>query len=100
MTAEDCCNYSVQKVKSSNLHYHFQENPFAIQIKIRKKFIDDQMCSNDHPKRNVIETLEKMLKIMEGKFESKREECELLKKDKIELKAEVTKPVMNFMRQK
>ena len=40
---------------------------------------------------NVIETLEKKLKIMEEKFESKREECELLKKDTIEFKAEVTK---------
>jgi hypothetical protein len=90
MTAEDCCNCIVQKVKSSNLHYLFQENPFAFQIKIHKKFIDDEICNNDYQKTDLSDPLEKKLKIMEEKFESKREECEIVKNETIELKAEVT----------
>ena len=90
MTAEDCCDTIVQKIKSFNLHYQFEENPFSIQIKIRKKFIENKVTKHDL-QTNASEALYEKLRVMEETLENKSEECKTLKEETNHLKAEVVK---------
>ena len=90
MTAEDCCDTIVQKIKSFNLHYQFEENPFSIQIKIRKKFIENKVTKHDL-QTNASEALYEKLRVMEETLENKSEECKTLKEETNHLKAEVIK---------
>ena len=42
MNPSEYCEVIVKKIKESNLHYILNENAFSIEIKIKKKFIDDK----------------------------------------------------------
>ena len=89
---EDCCDIIVKKVKELNLHYHFEETPFGIQIKIRKRFIDDEAPKKGNLKTaHVIENLEMSLKTLKRQFEIKSEECESYRKENNCLKEDMAK---------
>ena len=42
MDPSENCEAIVRNIKHSNLHYILSENPFSLQITIRKKYIDDR----------------------------------------------------------
>ena len=42
MNPSEYCEVIVKKIKESNLHNILNENAFSIQIKIKKKFIDEK----------------------------------------------------------
>ena len=85
MAAENRCNFLVQNIKASNLHYRISENPFSLQIMIRKKFIDDQVpnYNSDH--------LESKIKQLENKLALKTKDCDILKTEAKHLKEELYK---------
>ena len=57
MNPSEYCEQIVRNIKVSNLHYIMKENPFSLQITIRKKFIDNQP------------PLEKLSMVTSGKLE-------------------------------
>ena len=46
MNASECCEKLLQQVKGSNLHYTLSENAFSVEIKIKKRFIDQKPASD------------------------------------------------------
>ena len=79
-----------RRSNSSNLHFQVEENPFAIQIKIRKKFIDNKVSKHDL-QTNDSKTLREKLIMLEETLESKSNECETSKEETNHFKSEVTK---------
>ena len=71
MNPSEYCDKIVRNIKVSNLHYIMKENPFSLQITIRKKFIDNQ-----HP----LEKLSMVNEVTSGKFELELEIDNLKKK--------------------
>ena len=85
MAAENSCNVLVQKLKASNLHYRLSENPFSIQIMIRKRFIDDQI-PNYNNENNAAK-----FKQLEDELAIKATECDKSKSEVKDLKEELAK---------
>ena len=85
MAAEDYCDLLMQKIKASNLHYRVSENPFSLQIMLRKKFIDDQIPSYKS------ENFESKFKQLEDRLAVKTNECEIRQSEAKNLKEELAK---------
>ena len=52
MNPSEYCEDIVKKSKESNLHYILNENAFSIQIKIKKKFIDEKAAAKNKLKES------------------------------------------------
>ena len=74
MNPSENCEIILRSVKNSNLHYILKENPFSVEVTIRKKYVDTQkqpcqnsMDGNEVTKRNFQHEIENLKKDLETK---------------------------------
>ena len=107
MNPTEYCETIVRKIKLANLHYIVNENPFSLQINIRKKFISNQkpleslVVVNETSKKDLKQDIEHLKKNLDAKTldlercKVKNEElmCELtnVSDELFETKIELTK---------
>ena len=94
----NCCEKIVQKIKESNLHFLLKENPFSVQITIRKKFVDER---NLTPKGcEIIDALEDEIKLLKNSLKTKSDELENSVVENHDLRLDLEKQVRSFLRPK
>ena len=93
MNPSENCEIILRSVKNSNLHYILKENPFSVQVTIRKKYVDTQrqpcqklMDGNEATKRNFEQEMENLKKDLETKTIEAKQFDETNQKLTVELK--------------
>ena len=72
MDALKWCDYMNKKIKESNLHFLLKENPYSIQVTIKKKYVTDPKLFK------VKEASGQEIEFLKTTIQAKSEEFELL----------------------